>query len=84
MMQKLQEMLSSSGAMSASRYANSKLDVHSYIAQGIRSLPAQYQPGTEWYRWVPGKSPLSTSECDCWLAGWLRTTRELEARQGKA
>jgi len=61
MMQKLQEMLSSSGAMSASRYANSKLDVHSYIAQGIRSLPAQYQPGTEWYRWVPGKSPLSTT-----------------------
>lgn len=52
-----------SGAFEYSKYANTKLDLHSYIADGIRSLPVKYQPGEEWYKWIPGKSPLSTSEC---------------------
>lgn len=61
-MDKLRDFFTSSGAMSASGLAGTKYDLHAYIAQGIRSLPKQYQPPTEWYRWVPGKSPLSTSE----------------------
>lgn len=52
-----------SGAFEYSKYANGKLDLHHYISQGIRSLPYKYQPGVEWYKWIPGKSPLSTSEC---------------------
>lgn len=51
-----------SGAFEYSKYANSKLDLHAYIADGIRKLPYKYQPGQEWYKWIPGRSPLSTSE----------------------
>ena len=51
---------SSSGAFSASKYANGKLDLHAYIVKGIKALPSQYQPPSEWYTWQYGKSPLST------------------------
>lgn len=50
-----------SGAFEYSKYANSKLDLHAYIADGIRKLPYKYQPGQEWYKWIPGRSPLSTT-----------------------
>ncbi|KAK9900406.1 ELO-domain-containing protein [Cystobasidium minutum MCA 4210] len=54
-------IINPSGAMSGSKYAGSAIDLHSYIAAGIRQLPAKYQPGVEWYKWIPGKSPLSTT-----------------------
>ena len=61
-MDKLRDFFTSSGALSTSSYKDSPLDLHSYIADGIQRLPKEYQPPQEWYRWIPGKSPLSTSE----------------------
>lgn len=51
-----------SGALSASKYRDSKWDLHSYVASAINKLPEQYQPPRHWYVWTPGQSPMSTGE----------------------